>query len=226
MYFLLNSIIGTTVVWLTLTYLMQVYNALQRRNSVGLQLHLLTGESDDAAELLAGGGPGGQFDGSRSTISDLANSMSQIKEAHQIYPVLFYFRFTQSFYSVSSSGFTALDLVSLVETALSHQKYTWLKESAVVAQLWSASLLMLRLLERTFVRDTFADSTASESAWRERYRNAVQRLQRAGIPTAEDENAGAERYVALRREWDPDVATLSRSMRINLHEIDPAVARA
>ena len=85
---------------------------------------------------------------------------------------------------------------------------------------------MLRLLERTFVRHTSADRTSPESTWRERYRNALQRLQRAGIPTAEDEGAGADRYVALRREWDPDVATLSRSMRINLHEVDPAVARA
>jgi hypothetical protein len=225
-YFLLNAIIGTSVVWLTLTYLMQVYTALQRRNSLGLQFHLLSRQTDDAAELLAGLGPNGDFHGSHSTISELATSVSQLKEAHHFYPVLFYFRFSQSFYSVSSSGFIALDFVSLLKSALSDEKYTWLKESAAVAQLWSASLLMLRLLDKTFVHQSTAEGTASESAWRERYVKAMERLQRAGIPMINDEHAGAEYYIALRREWDADVRTLSRSMRLNLHEMDRAVARA
>ena len=76
------------------------------------------------------------------------------------------------------------------------------------------------------MHNSFADHTASELAWRERYAKAVSRLQRAGIPTVEDEHADAERYVTLRREWDADVQTLSRSMRLDLHEIDFAMARA
>ena len=156
MFFLLNSIIGTAVVSLTLTYLMQVYNALQRRNALGLQLHLLSRETGDAAELLAGLGPRGKFDGGHNTISELATSMSQIKEAHHFYPILFYFRFEEPFYSVSRSTLTALDLLSLVQSALSDREYGWLKESASVAQLWSASLLTMHTLEKTFLPETQA----------------------------------------------------------------------
>jgi hypothetical protein len=225
MYLLFNSIIGPSVISLTLTYLLQVYNALQRRNALGLHFHLLSRETDDAAELLAGLGPGGEFREGHSTISELATRMSEIKEAHHFYPVLFYFRFRQPFYSVSSSAFTALDLVSLLKSGLSDEKYHWLKESAAVAQLWSASLLTLRLLEKAFVQENFANRTSSELAWRERYAKAVQRLQAAGISTGKDERAGAERYVASRREWDADVQTLSRTMRLNLRSVDPAPAR-
>jgi hypothetical protein len=85
---------------------------------------------------------------------------------------------------------------------------------------------MLRLLEKTFVHESYADRTGSEAVWRERHSNAVQRLRRAGICTVKDQRAGAQHYVGLRREWDADVQTLSRSMRLNLGEIDPAVARA
>ena len=225
-YFLLNAIIGVSVTSLTLAYVLQIYNALQRRNVLGLQFHLLSRETDDAAELLAGLGPRGEFSAGQSTISQLASSMSQIKEAHHFYPVLFYFRFSQSFYSVSSSGFTALDLISLLKSALSDQKYNWLKESAAVAQLWTASLLTLRLLEKTFVHEKSRNRTVSESAWRQRYAIAVERLQRAGISTIEDQHAGEDRYVAMRREWERDVKTLSRSMRLKLDEVDPAVAHA
>ena len=225
MFFLLNSIIGTAVVSLTLTYLMQVYNALQRRNALGLQLHLLSRETGDAAELLAGLGPRGKFEGGQNTISELATSVSQMKEAHHFYPILFYFRFKEPFYSVSRSALTGLDLLSLLQSGLSEREYGWLKESAAVAQLWSASLLTLQTLEKTFLTEQ-SDPSNSEAAWRQRYANALARLQRAGIATIEDEDAGAERYLSLRREWDADVQTLGETMRLDSRELDPALARA
>ena len=48
--YLFNSLSGASVLSLTLTYLMQVYTALLRRNSHALNLHLLSDESDAAAE--------------------------------------------------------------------------------------------------------------------------------------------------------------------------------
>jgi hypothetical protein len=38
-------------------------------------------------------------------------------------------------------------------------------------------------------------------------------------------NAGAERHVAFRHDRGTDVQTLTRSMRLDLHGIDPAMAR-
>src|SRR5215212_5582535 len=57
--FLFNSLIGMSVMSLTLTYLMQVYTALQRRNVMAMNIHLLSARTGDAAELLARLGPQG-----------------------------------------------------------------------------------------------------------------------------------------------------------------------
>jgi hypothetical protein len=59
--FLLNSLIGVSVMSLTLSYVMQVYTALQRRNVMAMNIHLLSACTGDAAELLARPGPQGQF---------------------------------------------------------------------------------------------------------------------------------------------------------------------
>src|SRR4051794_5823195 len=59
MLYLFNSAVGMSVMSLTLTYSMQVYNVLQRRNQLGLKLHLLAAETGDAAELVARLGPEG-----------------------------------------------------------------------------------------------------------------------------------------------------------------------
>ncbi|SEI15888.1 hypothetical protein SAMN02799636_06120 [Methylobacterium sp. 275MFSha3.1] len=116
--YLVNSLVGMSATSLVLTYVMQVYSALRQRNALGLKLHLLTGESADAAELLARLGPQGQFSSGYTHLADLAASLSEMKEAHHFYPVLFYFRFRQPFYSVSAQVFVALDTVSLIRSGI------------------------------------------------------------------------------------------------------------
>src|SRR5215213_5246287 len=61
--FLFNSVVGTSVISLTLTYLMQIYAALRERNALGLKMHASSGETGDAAELLAGLFPDGELSG-------------------------------------------------------------------------------------------------------------------------------------------------------------------
>src|SRR5437764_15469005 len=78
-----NSVVGMSVLSLTLTYLMQVYSALRERNVLGLKLHLATGETGDAAELLARVGPRGEFE--TGLLSDTGAEVAGTKDAHHFY---------------------------------------------------------------------------------------------------------------------------------------------
>ena len=225
-FYLFNSLVGMSVVSLTLTYVMQVYTALQRRNALGLKLHLLTGETGDAAELVARLGPRGQFSAGYSDVAQISSGMAETKEAHHFYPVLFYFRFRQPFYSVSRSAFLALDAVTLIRSALDDQCHGWLKEAAAVEQLWRASLVLVTTLEATFplggaLEQPRLSGEEAQYCWRRRYRSGVQRLRRAGIEVIADEQAGAEAYVALRSRWNPLIASLAPAMAYQMDEIDP-----
>jgi hypothetical protein len=225
--YLFNSLVGMSVVSLTLTYVMQVYAALQRRNALGLRLHLITAETGDAAEMVARLGPRGQFSAGYSDLADFGSGMAQTKEAHHFYPLLFYFRFRQPFYSVSRSALVALDAVTLIRSALDDKRYGWLKESAAVEQLWRASLVLVTTLEETFSPggEREQESAARGEApdcWRRRYRSAVQHLRRAEIEATVDEQAGAEAYVSLRSRWDPLITRLAPAMGYCMDQIDPA----
>jgi hypothetical protein len=226
--FLFNSLIGMSVMSLTLTYLMQVYTALQRRNVLAMNIHFLSMCTGDAAELLARLGPRGQFSGGYTNLSELGVEMTQSKEAHHFYPVLFYFRFSDPYHSVSRSTLVALDTVSLIKSALDDQKYGWLKEAGSVAQLWEASMMLVTTLENTFVPRGLPDREAqpdqqTRELWRERYRAARLRLRQAGIEIAADGQAGAESYIACRRQWDSHIKNLAPSMAYSLEEIDVAI---
>ncbi len=225
MLFLLAAILGVSAVSLTLTYLMQVYRALMDRNVLGLSLYLLTCESGDAARMIAALGPNGQFSAGYSNLVNVGNQMAELKEVHHFYPVLFYFRFKESYYSVSMSTLIALDAVTLIKSALHDGSCGWLKRSAAVEQIWRASLFLVKTLEATFVPGASPDEDkrpqdATIRLWRERYFAALPLLQQAGIQTVEDEHAGVERYVALREQWDFDIQRMAPYLAYKMADID------
>ena len=98
---IVNSFVGMTMISLTLTYLMQIYNALQRRNTLALAVHEATGETGDAADLIGAVGPRGNFSNGYTHLAQLAAEMRVVKESHHFYPVLVYFRFNEPYYTLS-----------------------------------------------------------------------------------------------------------------------------
>jgi hypothetical protein len=173
--------------------------------------------------------PDGELSGGYNNLSEWAGEMAKAKEGHHFYPVLFYFRFREPYYSVSRSTFLALDAVSLIKSALADDKAGWVKESTAVQQLWSVSLMLVSTLDKTFLKQApEADIDPIDDkaeAWRARYFAALQRLRQAGAPLAADEETGAELYVKLRRRWDPLIAALAPAMAYSMEEIDPATSR-
>ena len=221
--YLVNSLVGMSATSLVLTYVMQVYSALRQRNALGLKLHLLTGETADAAELLARLGPQGQFSSGYTHLADVAGLMAEMKEAHHFYPVLFYFRFRQPFYSVSPQAFIALDAVSLIRSGIADRQAVWLKQAAAVDAIWRVAMLLIVTLETTFLPGDLpapADVTSAEEAWRTRFAAAVRRLSAAGVETMANE-AGAETYLALRAQWQPHIARLAPTMAYHIEEFEP-----
>jgi hypothetical protein len=162
-----------------------------------------------------------------NNLAQMAVDLSQVKESHHFYPVLFYFRFQEPYYSVSRLSLMAFDTVSLIKSALDDNESAWLKESASVAQLWRAASLFVTTLEETFLPQGVPDPPAmpdlvTADRWRRRYFAALRRLRQAGIKTIANEQAGAEAYLDLRAEWDHFIQELAPAMAYAMAEIDPA----
>ncbi|MFL6798018.1 MAG: two pore domain potassium channel family protein [Xanthobacteraceae bacterium] len=224
-FFILNAVIGTSVISLTLTYLMQVYAALRERNALGLKLETMSSQTGDSSELVARLFPRDQLSSGYNILTEIAGEIATTKEAHHFYPVLFYFRFHDALYSVSRITFLALDAVSLIRSSLADDSAAWLKGSAAVQQLWCVSLMLLSTLDHCFLH---AEPEPAEAAaarhcdlWVARYRLARKRLMDAGLSVLADEAAGAALYVELRSQWEPLVAALAPTLAYTLDEIDP-----
>ena len=221
--YLVNSLIGMSVTSLVLTYVMQVYGALRQRNALGLQLHILSAGTSDAGELLARLGPRGQFSGGYSHLVSLGQGMAEMKETHHFYPVLFYFRFRQPYYSVSAQAYLALDTASLIRSTIAGEDTAWLKEAAAIEALWRVAQMLVVTLEATFLSIDPAVVTGVDPLERQRWRThweaAASRLAEAGIAVARDE-AAAQAYVDLRARWWPHIARLAPAMAYRSEDIE------
>jgi hypothetical protein len=207
---------------------MQVYSALQSRNSLAMQIHQLTGETADAARMIAALGPFGKFDVGNSSLSSLATDMTQTKESHHFYPVLFYFRFRESLYYVSQFKLVALDVCTLIRSALDPDEYEWLRRSAQVDQLYRSSRMFVQMLTESFVKGNAASKTEPPDQrtiglWRRRFAEAVDVLSDAGIKTDGGEKAFNE-YVKVRTDWQHFISTLAPTMALADKEIDPTAS--
>ena len=214
--FLVNSLIGASVLSLVLSYLVQVYSALRERNALALHVDLMTAGTGDAAEMLARLGPDGEFGEAVTELGTLARALAQIKEAHHFYPLLFYFRFKDPLYSVSRFSFVLLDLVTLIETTLDPQKHKTLIRSAPVEALRRCALMLLDTLDRHFpiAKGQRGDSDAQLSD--RSYAAALRTLRQAGI----DIRPSGQSYVQQRKRWEPLIRRVGPALGIVIDDID------
>lgn len=230
--YLVNALIGTASISVTITYVLQIYNAVQQRNALGLGLCMMTKGTADPALLLAGLGPQGRFDSGYTVVANLATQLTAVKEAHHLYPLLFFYRPYHPASSIPQIAFIALDTVTLLRTALDDGQYRWLKESAAVENLGGMASMLVKTLEGTFLPGAAPDTDDGQAqeghrdAWYARYRAALRQLEQAGIGVQADRDAGAQQYARMRQAWNPDVERLACYMDYDMAVIDPATAQA
>ena len=224
LFYWLTSLAGTAVTSLVLTYLMQVYTALLRRNTVALDVDTWSGQTGDAVELLTRLFPQGQTSAGYNVMVQWASAMTSVKETHHFYPVLCYFRFTDARYSMARTALITLEAAALIRTALDPGHFGWVRGSAALEQLeGSARLLLETLAEESHVPVDRVERSAAAGRWERRFTTAVPRLRRAGIEVTDDVEAGLAEYVRLRESWDAPLVRLAGLLGYTPEQIDVSV---
>jgi hypothetical protein len=226
LFYFFTAIAGTAVTSVVLTYLMQVYSALLRRNTVALDIDTWSGQTGDAVELLTRLFPEGQTSAGYNVMVQWASALTNVKETHHFYPVLCYFRFTEARYSMARAAFVTLDSAALIRTALDARQFGWVRRSAAVEQLEGSARMLLETLARESGRPTgHVDGNEAAVRCHRRFTAAVARLQNAGIEVTADVEAGAAEYVRLRTGWDVAAVGLADFLGYTRQQIDVSTAK-
>ncbi len=167
--------------------------------------------------------PGGEAGNAASELGNLVPSLAATKEAHHFHPLLFYFRFHDPRYAVSRFGFVLLDLVTLIDTVLDHDRYAPLIGSAPVASLRRGTLLLESLDANFPTSRQGARPPMDFRVTRRAFLPAVQMLEKAGIAVRHD---GADDYVGRRQLCDALTFRVAPAMGYTPFEIYRRAATA
>lgn len=219
-----EAAVGFSVLTLALTFFTSVYSALVRRNTFALGLHHRASGTADAAVLLTRLAPSGDFGSARSELSTMADELLNLYESHHFYPVLHYFRFEGEAYSLARVALLTLDTATLIRSALDEKAYSSFIRSSAVAALWGSGTQLLEGVAAISLpnpRPGKIDELEAESEklWRAHYLRATEKLRAEGITVAKDLKAGADSYVALRREWGEYIAAFADYMAYSWDEV-------
>ena len=195
---------------LVITYFLSVYSELTSRNAFAQGLHHLTGQTGDAAELLARLADEPELTTVRNHLSSKADFLRQIYQTHRFYPILRFFYYRESYCALPRILLLALDTATLVRSALDSEHYSRLLRSPSLDDLFEGAMCLMRELSDSVPpRKTLP---AEFEAWRKRYWAAVARLSRTGVIIRSDRDAGAEEYVALRGQWNQPLREMAAMM--------------
>jgi hypothetical protein len=228
---LFASIIGLCMITLVLAFLVEIYNALLRRNTFALALEFSSDRTGDGARLLAALGPGDDFTATQTELSTMATELINLYESHHFYSSLLYFRFREPYYALSRMLLVIMDAMTLLQTALDDEHHGKLKRSSAVLQLHHGAMHMLKDLSRAFLPHGGPNDDAGRlvgrtvtDEWQRRFDGALDCLRRAGITITNEPDAAARRYAEVRREWDPFIVAFASYMAHPLDAIDTATA--
>ncbi|MET1756739.1 potassium channel family protein [Novosphingobium sp. RD2P27] len=206
--------IGFSVLTLTLTYLMSVYSALVRRNTLAQILHHMTDGSGQPVRLVAGLVEGG-CEGAKSQLMPIGSQILDLLESHHSYPILHYFRMRDARYATTRIAYITLESATLIHTALAPE-YGSLQRSAAVSLLWGSAQDLLQQTSTCFLHGSPDEKLKRDD--RETFRSALEVLSRSNIATSDDQ---FEAYCAARDEWFPTINAFVDLMGYRVEDIVP-----
>lgn len=202
---MVHSAAGFALISLTITYLLTVYRALERKRTIGLALYQQADEGADVAGFITNHFVAGRFLGFADSLRDTTRDMQEMLEAHFEHPVIHYFHPTVTHKSLPRMLFLVLETCAVIRSCLG-QEHEEVRRHPDVKILESTARYVLNELIiplglKSSVPEHVEPPFAEARRWRERFARAMKRLREAGIET-EREDAAWEAYRAQREEWE------------------------
>jgi hypothetical protein len=143
--------LGFSFFTLVLAYVISVYSTLARRNQFANEIEYRTGRTGESTGYLTCY----LTDSDPSLINQdlyaLSSRMAELLESHHFYPVLHYYRFSESRYSMSRMLKFCLEISSMMRALRDIDPKRPSANAEAIDRLWHASLQMLDEATRHFV---------------------------------------------------------------------------
>jgi hypothetical protein len=213
-----ESLAGLGLISLSISYLVAIYRALERKRTAALGFYLQAEAGSGAVSFIANHMVGGKLSGLAPTLRAGSRDLQEMFESHVEHPIIHYFHPEEVYKGLPRVLFVSFELCAIIKSCFDRDEYRDLLQRAEVATLESSALHIL---------DNFTASLGIKKSeqpddpegLRHHVERTIERLGRAGVKTRPDAYRAFEEYAAHRAQWAANLHAFARYLGYDWEEI-------
>ena len=204
---LVEAATGLAIISLSITYLLSVYGALERKRAVALKFYHQARQGADVAGFIISHFARGRFHGMTEALREATGDLQELLESHLEHPVIHYFHPPEVYKGFPRALFVALETVAILNAHLDETEYVEAGDHPdvliagdnaryVLAELVTSLNLQNRATE------PFESEEETQRRRRKSFNRTMKKLQKSDVKTCGDIDRAFSEYSEDRADWE------------------------
>jgi hypothetical protein len=198
---------GIAVISLSITYLLTVYSALERKRAVALKFYHQARQGADISGFLSSHFSRGRFHSLTEFLREATHDLQELLESHLEHPVIHYFHPLEVYKGFPRALFFVLETVAILNAHIDEEEYVEAGDHPDVLIAGDNAKHVLFELVTSLKLETHATEpfeSEAETLLRQRkcFNRAMRHLQNSKIKTRSDIEQAFLEYTADRSAWE------------------------
>jgi hypothetical protein len=204
---LIEGASGLAIISLSITYLLTVYGALERKRAVALKFYHQARQGADISGFVSSHFSRGRFHSLTESLREATHDLQELLESHIEHPVIHYFHPVEVYRGLPRALFVVLETVAILNAHLDEEEYLEAGDHPDVliagdnARHVLFELITSLKLEK-HARDPFEPEAETLLRQRKIFNRALKHLQNTKIKTRPDIEEAFLEYSADRMTWE------------------------
>jgi hypothetical protein len=204
---LIEGACGIAIISLSITYLLTVYSALERKRAVALKFYHQARQGADISGFISSHFARGHFHSLTESLRESTHDLQELLESHIEHPVIHYFHPVEVYRGLPRALFVVLETVAILNAHLDEKEYVEAGDHPNVliagdnARHVLFELITSLKLEK-HARDAFESEAETLLRQRKIFNRALKHLQNTKIKTRTDIEEAFIEYSADRAMWE------------------------
>jgi len=221
---LIEGASGIAIISLSITYLVTVYGALERRRTVALIFYHQARQGADIPGFVVSHFSRGRFHSLAPSLREATRNLDELLESHLEYGIILFFHSKEVYKGLPRIIFIVLETVAILNSLLVESEYIEAGDHPdVLIAGDSARYVLAELLTALNLQGSANEPFESEARTllRQRYcfNRARQRLLKSKIKVRDDIEQAFKEYAADRAAWENQLYHLSNFMGYDWEEV-------
>ena len=221
---LIEGAAGIAIISLSITYLLTVYRALERKRTVALKFYHQARQGADISGFISSHFARGRFHSLTESLREATRDLQELLESHLEHPVIHYFHPPEVYKGLPRALFVVLETVAILNAHLDEKEYVEAGDHPDVLiagdnARYVLAELVTSLNLQTRATDPFESDAETLRRRRKSFIRAMKQLQNTKIKTVTAIEQAFQEYSEDRAKWERQLFHFAEFLGYDWNEV-------